>query len=262
MNGIEQQMIDILNAGKDVRSAYALPAVRPGKCPECGGRTWGADKNGVCRSCLENPITGDDLRLMDIPARYRWARLEQPIIPPGWLLESPLISEQHRARALEWADGHGDGPKNALTIAYERDGVSHTGKGKSSLAAAVARHIAIRRKLHVTWVHASELRADHDDPAVPREALRRLLRAPLSVLDGLGKELAGAHDVKGWQPARMSVMMDYAREMYERADGIRITTVDLPGKVLVDVYGADLVRRFGRKDKTTGRTENATIIML
>ena len=245
----------------DALTALAPPLVLPGKCSKCGGRMWGPDiARGTCTICVELPM--DDIRTLAIPTRYRWARLEQPIVPPGWTLERPLIPEQLRRKALSWAIGEHDGPKTALTISCSPTDGSHTGVGKSSLAAAVARHIAEQRKLSITWVHASDLRGDHDDPQVPRDALRRLLRAPLSVLDGLGKELGGAHDVRGWQPARMPVIMEYAARMYENDGGIRITTLDLPGKTLGEVYGLDLVRRFGRINPQSKREENATIIML
>jgi len=257
-------MIDILAAGEDARMTYALPAVRAGKCPVCKGRTYADDKvASACKSCRELPITAADLRTIEIPARYRWARLDIPIYPPdARTSDPPLIPEKARLRALGWAMGKLDGPKNALTIACEQNGGSVTGAGKSSLAAAVARYVAELRGLSVAWVHASELRGDQDDRDVPAAALRKLVRAPLSVLDGLGKELGGSQDVRGWQPARMATMMEYARLMYERDNGIRITTIDLAGKTLADAYGADFVRRFGRRDRATGREENATIITL
>lgn len=201
-------------------------------------------------------------RFTSIPSRYRWARLEQPIVPPGWDRPHPLISDRHRLRVLSWANGELDGPRRAITITAERNNESVTGAGKSSLAAAIARHVAERLGLSITWIHASDLRGDHDDPKVPRDALRRLLRADLSVLDGVGKELGGAQDVKGWQPARTPLLMEYAARMYENDRGIRITTLDLPGQALAGIYGADLVRRFGRRDKLTGREENATLITL
>ena len=263
MNSAERTAVDILDAGDDVRLAYALPAVRPGKCSVCHGRMWGSDiARGTCTTCVENPISAADVRALEIPGKYRWARLEQPIIPPAWDKPHPLISDRHRLRALSWANGELDGPKNAITITAERNGESVTGAGKSSLAAAIARHVAERLGLSITWVLASDLRGDHDDPRVPRDALRRLLRADLSVLDGVGKELGGAQDVKGWQPARTPLLMEYAARMYENDRGIRITTLDLPGQALAGIYGADLVRRFGRRDKLTGREENATLITL
>lgn len=252
-----KQLLEMLATGNDPRAAYALPAIRPDRCPKCNGRTWGSDRGSVCRSCRENPTP--NLRILEVPAKYRWAKLEAPITPPDWTLERPLIPEQIRTKALLWANGNYDGPKNALTIAAAGTESNPTGIGKSSLAAAVAMHISERRKLTITWVHASELRADVDGA---REAMRRLLNAPLSVLDGLGKELAGAHDVPGWQPGRMSVMMDYATQFYQHERGIRITTIDLPGKTLVEVYKADFVRRFGRINHATNREENATIIRL
>lgn len=262
MNSAERTAIDILAAGEDARTAYALPVVRPGKCQVCGGRTWADDKGAsACKSCRELPITAADLRTIEIPSRYKWARLEQPIRPPGWTNELPLIPEKARLRVLAWANGEHPGPKNALTIVCERENKSITGSGKTALASAAAHYVAARRGLSVTWIHASTLRADQEDAHAATNARRRLLRARLSVLDGLGKELGGSQSVKGWQPARMVEMAEYAGQMYDQDDGIRITTFDLAKLELSDVYGADLIRRFGSRD-ATGREENATIITL
>ncbi len=201
-------------------------------------------------------------RFWAIPKKYRWARLDRPIVPPDWGRRVPLVSEAHRERAALWANGLGNGPKLNLLIACEHDGKSQTGTGKTSLAAAVARFVSERTGLPITWVHAADLRGDREDKGAAVAAWQRLLSAPLSVLDGLGKELGGAQDVRGWQPARIAPIIDYSIKMYERAEGIRIVTRDLPERTMIETHGADFVRRFGWIDPATNREENATIIML
>ncbi len=201
-------------------------------------------------------------RFLAIPKKYRWARLDRPLVPPDWGRRVPLVSEAHRERAALWAQGLGDGPKPQLLIACERGGVSQTGTGKTSLAAAVARAVSVRTGLPITWVHASELRGDQEDKGAAVAAWKRLLNAPLSVLDGLGKETGGAQDVRGWLPARIAPIIDYSIKMYERADGIRIVTRDLPERTMTETHGADFVRRFGWISPATNREENATLITL
>ena len=249
-------------------------AAQPGACSACGDRLFGNHRErGRCEACANPPAPAWSLA---IPERYRWAQLDAPLIPPGET--RMVVPEAARLRALAWARGEGEGPKNAITIgcvrwAKDEAGnqvmgaggkpqlVSPTGSGKTTLAAAIARYCAEHRRLPLTWVHAGEMRGDYDPPETPKERMRALLRAPLSVLDGLGKELAGAENVPGWLPARMTIMQDYAAKMYDRNNGIRIVTLDLPREALAGAYGADLVRRFGKEHK--GRAdENATILML
>jgi hypothetical protein len=149
--------LELAAAPTDDRFAYAIPAIRTGNCELCGTRILGDDaKIGRCPA----HVNGIDpaLKFAAIPARYRWARLEQPIVPPGWTLRVPLIPEHHRRKALAWAMGEHDGPRDALRVSCVQDEGSVTGAGKTSLVAAVALFMSERTGHPITWVHASELR--------------------------------------------------------------------------------------------------------
>lgn len=253
---------DILGTGLDSRMAYALPAVRTGRCsfPGCGSRILG--KEVELGTCVDHRNGPNVIRTWTsaIPEKYQWARLDQPIRPPDWARDAPLIPETARARAAAWCDGKFSRTRSRLAILSERDGKSETGTGKTSLAAAVARRLSSARRLPILWVHASELRGDQADKGAVERLVDRMIGAPLLVLDGIGAELGGATTSKGWQEARVAPIRDWATRMYE-GNGIVISTRDLSTTQLVASHGADFVRRIGTIDER-GREENATIIML
>jgi hypothetical protein len=161
-----------------------------------------------------------------------------------------------------WAEGKVSSNKTRLSIISERTGKSETGTGKTSLAAAVARHVVESRRLPIMWVHASELRGDQSDKGAVERLVGRMLDAPLLVLDGVGAELGGATTSKGWQEARIAPIREWAAKQYDRNSGIVIHTRDLSTAQLVASHGADFVRRIGWTNPDTGKDENATIVTL
>jgi hypothetical protein len=251
---------DILGTGLDARMAYALPAVRTGRCEFCKSRILGADVAiGTCELHRNGPAPIQTWASA-IPDKYQWARLEQPIRPPDWARDVPLIHEAARRKVIDWCDGKFTRTRNRLAILSERADKSETGTGKTSLVAAAARRLSSTRRLPIMWVHASELRGDQSDKGAVERLVDRMIAAPLLVIDGIGAELGGATTSKGWQEARVAQIRDWATRMYE-GSGIVLSTRDLSTVQLVASHGADFVRRIGTIDER-GREENATIIML
>jgi hypothetical protein len=111
-----------------------------------------------------------------IPARFRDHSLENP---------SPFIPADAARTAREWLDGKG----HLLTIGSAG---GRTGSGKTTLAGMTAVSAA-HRGIGVLWVHASELNA-YEHQETSKAIFAKIVRAPFVVIDGLGKEIAGASD--------------------------------------------------------------------
>jgi hypothetical protein len=185
-----------------------------------------------------------------IPEKFRWARLEAPLVPPG--TSRAIVSDVARAAAAEWLESG----RQVLMIAGQplRDGACPTGVGKSSLAGAVAAG-AIGRGVRVVWVRAAELGPMYPD--MHREILDGIarLRAGLVIVDGLGKEFALAKQDSGVITQRIPAMQELIALVYERPSTRFALTSDITGKMLHDVYGGDAVRRIAK-------APNATLILL
>ncbi len=243
-------------------SSAATPAARRMKCQKCRLWTLGG---GPCQACAD--LAADlalrlEDRLSSIPARFRGHSLEQP---------SPFIPADAVRAAREWLDGKG----HLLTIGSAG---GRTGSGKTTLAGMVG-VAAAHRGIGVLWVHASELNAyEHQDTA--KAIFAKIARAPFVVIDGLGKEIAGASDFGAdIVSRRKALMVELIQLLHERRGPWErkrtIITSDLTNgqiagheaphddgrgtsgtKWVQGLYGPDALRRIASK------ASGATVIVL
>lgn len=134
-----------------------------------------------------------------IPAAFRGHSLESPAL---------FVPAEAARAAREWLDGGG----HLLTIGSAG---GRTGSGKTTLAGMVG-VTAAHRGIGVLWVHAAELNAyDHADTA--KLVFAKIIRAPFVVIDGLGKEIAGASDFTAdIVSRRKALMVELIQLLHER----------------------------------------------
>lgn len=207
------------------------------KCSKCFARLAGDERAaGVCITCaspgsVTNPCGA-------IPARFRWAQLDAPLIPPGSSAE--IGSRALHELAFEWIRS----TTQVLMIHGSKleDGTAPTGVGKTSFAAAVAR-ACVAVGWRIIWVRAAELGPVYEDRHRPiLDSIAGIGRAVV-VVDGLGKELAGAKLDSGVITQRLPAMQELIALTYELPKTRFIFTSDVTGQMLKNAYGADAVRR-------------------
>lgn len=185
------------------------------RCPACEARDDGEERTRQ--------------RLARVPPEFRWADIRQPLVPPG-CEGGPVVTEEGRAAGLAWLESG----KRALTIVGWESGT-----GKTTLAGAIACSWAAAG-LAFDWMHATELdwsNSDHE------EALRRVLRAPRLVLDGIGQDLGTARGETGVASQRLPGVQRFVLEMHQGRGPQRVVmTVDLTREEL-NAYGGGFVRR-------------------
>lgn len=227
-----------------LRIESAPVEVRP-KCPKCKGRLSSDESAiGVCLFCASPGSVTDPYG--SIPAKFRWARLDAPLIPPGSSVE--IGSRALRDTAFEWIRS----ATQVLMVHGSKleDGTAPTGVGKTSFAAAVAR-ACVDAGWRVLWVRAAELGPVYEDRH--RKILDSVVGTgrAVVVVDGLGKELAGAKLDSGIITQRLPAMQELIALTYELTKTRFIFTSDVTGKMLKDAYGADAVRRIVKAPNAT-----------
>lgn len=231
--------------GADLRSHDApLPPARP-NCSKCGSRLAGDERSsGVCILCASPGIVTNPAGC--IPSRFRWARLDAPLVPPG--ASSPIAPDNARAAAFEWL---GSGVQVLMVVGKElEDKTAPTGVGKTSFAAAVAL-AAAGAGWRIIWVRAAELGPMYPDRH--RSILDSIAGAGrvVVVVDGIGKELAGAKIDSGVITQRIPAMQELIALTYELPKTRFVMTSDITGRMLHDAYGGDAVRRIAKKPNAT-----------
>jgi hypothetical protein len=168
-----------------------------------------------------------------IPARFRDHSLEQP---------SPFIPAEAVRAAQAWLDGKG----HQITIgarAETRNGAQNpTAAGKTTLAGMIARSAAIRG-IRVTWIDMADLDA-HDDPKKAHETYERILAGDFVILDGWGKELAGASIGSDLHERKKAKSTKLPNKIHTCRPGQRfVNTLDLTGDQGLASYGSAEFRR-------------------
>jgi hypothetical protein len=200
---------------------------------------------GVCDSCADDTFRKTRrLELQErIPAPFREHSLERP---------SSFIDPRHVDAARAWLAGSA----HLLTIG-SAGGL--TGSGKTTLAGMVGMSAALRG-VDLLWVHASELNAyDHAESA--KAVFGKIVKAPFVLLDGLGKEIAGASDhAADIVSRRKALTIELIQLLHERRGPWErkriVLTCDLVNSQIEKLYGPDALRRLCAK------SSGATVIVL
>lgn len=224
-------------ARETARKLDAAPLEVRAKCSKCFARLAGDERaRGVCITCASPGSVTDPYGA--IPTRFRWAQLDAPLTPPGSSVE--IGTWTLREAAFEWIRS----TTQVLMVHGSKleDGTAPTGVGKTSFAAAVAR-ACVAAGWRILWVRAAELGPVYEDRHRPiLDSVAHIGRAVV-VVDGLGKELAGAKIDSGVITQRLPAMQELIALTYELPKTRFIFTSDVTGQMLKSAYGADAVRR-------------------
>jgi hypothetical protein len=239
----------VLGALGESVSELGTPSIQ--RCA-CGARLVLSHERerGACDACASPPALSP--LAARVPALFRWASLEAPLIPPG--SAAPAVLEEGRLAARAWLDSG----QRLLTITAEVPGerpgvmVAQTGAGKTTLAAAVGNAWAARG-LEFEWVSCRDLNPQHGIPERAQDTLRRATRAKRVIFDGLGKELAGASEdaAPGVAVQRKLWMSALIEELHEQTDRTYVFTVDLTSSMLNAAHGSNAFRRLARNPHGT-----------
>jgi hypothetical protein len=238
----------VLGALGELEPAPALP-----RCT-CGARLVLSHERerGTCDGCASGGLRAERARelLERIPAPFRWADLDRPLVPPA--AAAPVVLEEGRLAARAWLTS--GIPLLTIVAEVQEHGrwVAQTGAGKTTLAAAVARAL-IGTGEAVEWVACRDLDPTHPNQERARVALRKAETGRAVVLDGLGKELGGSSDAAGPGVAaqRKAWMMRLIHDIHEDTKRRIICTVELTSGPLQDAYGSDFFRRIARSPRAT-----------
>ena len=229
--------------------AAALPVER---CPApCGARLHGPERDrGTCDPCaaLAGRSGWCERLLARIPLAFRWADLRRPLVPPDSKDGRAVVSEEGRAAAAAWV---ADPAQRILTVVASelRGGAwgAVTGAGKTTLVGGIGGHWA-RAGEPFEWVHAHELdwtNADHE------ANLRRALRAPRLILDGIGQDLGTAKGESGVSAQRAPGVQRVLLEIHQgRGPKLAALTVDFTRDELSAGYGGGITRRITANSST------------
>lgn len=206
---------------------------------------------GVCDECTAGELQKTRQRelLERIPRGFRGASLEVP---------SPSIPADKVAEAKAWLAGSG----HLLTISARRERAGNgrrwienpTAAGKTTLAGMVA-NSAIAMGKTIEWFDAADL-----DPVIDAKkaatTYERILACDFPIIDGYGKELAGAIPDSDIAIRRKGFSAKLPNKIHTCRKGQRfVVTLDITGELGIASYGAAEFRRIASP-------RNATIIVL
>jgi hypothetical protein len=222
----------VLGALGESVSELGTPSIQ--RC-SCGARLVLSHEagRGACDACASGGLRAERARelLERIPAPFRWADLDRPLIPAPAL----VVSEEGRGGALAWRTS---GASVLSVVGAE------TGSGKTTLVGAVA-HGWAAQGLDFLWLHASELDWSRPDA---EQNLRRALRSRRLVLDGIGQNLGGAVPGSGLAAQRAPGVIHLVTALYEhRGPEFVAITVDLTRQQLEESHGAGVARRIASR---------------
>jgi hypothetical protein len=224
------------------------PVVRRRWCAYCYAEINGVVPSSAgpsaCSRCavVEAQRARVNREVEKLPEKFRWARLDAPMVPPDGTLA--ILSAATQRECLAWLESATQClfimGRPVVVGAVAR---APTGVGKTSLASAAGR-AAAEVGLPILWVRAAELgptyRMDHHEKI--RDAIESI-GAGLVVLDGLGKELANAQIGSGVITQRVPAMQEIIARIYELTKTRFVITCDTTGNALEDAYGLDAARR-------------------
>lgn len=219
---------------------------------------------GVCDDCAEQKDTSERKRKQaeKIPPEFRGHTLDA--FPA-------FIRREDAATARTWLEASG----RLLTIGARREEVkggqkmitNPTASGKTTLAAMVAASAAARGML-VHWINAAHL-----DPVADERKAREtydsifMQRSGIVVIDGLGKEMAGARKETDIHDRRKGLTSKLPNDIHTSREKTRfVITLDVTGQYGAETYGDAEMRRIASPRHATvivlTRTETLDVIKI
>ena len=196
---------------------------------------------GLCDDCAERKDTNErkQKQAEKIPPEFRGHTLDD--FPA-------FIRREDVAKARAWLDGNCRlltiAASRVDTIGGQKVATNPTASGKTTLAAMVAASAAARGML-VHWVNAAHLDPVADERRA-REAYESIFaqRSGIVVVDGFGKEMAGARPGTDIHDRRKGLSAKLPNDIHASHRKTRfVVTVDVTGRYGSETYGDAEMRR-------------------